>query len=83
VRGERAREQIYSETAKYAALASNAHLKIGDFTEDGEHAFVDTGRLMEVLRAAGYDGPVVLELYGRGDPAEPCGKGVQLLRRYV
>ena len=83
VRSERSREQIYSETEKYAPLASNAHLKIGDFTEDGEHAFVDTARLMEILRQAGYDGPMVLELYGRGDPAEPCAKGVALLRRHI
>jgi sugar phosphate isomerase/epimerase len=83
VRSERARETVYSETAKYATLASNAHLKIGDFTEEGEHAFVDTRRLIEVLRTAGYDGPIALELYGRGDPAEPCRKGVELLRRYT
>jgi len=83
VRSERAREQIYSETEKYAPLAANAHLKIGDFTDDGEHAFVDTARLIEILRQAGYDGPIVLELYGRGDPAEPCRKGVELLRRYI
>ena len=43
VRGERAREAIYTETARIAPLAANAHLKVGDYTDDGEHAFLDAG----------------------------------------
>ncbi|MHC4788924.1 MAG: sugar phosphate isomerase/epimerase family protein, partial [Planctomycetota bacterium] len=35
VRGERARERIYSETEKFAQLMANAHLKIADFTDAG------------------------------------------------
>ncbi len=84
VRGERAREAIYTETAKIAPLAGNAHLKVGDFTDDGEHAFLDTKRLLGILRDAGYDGHVVLEVYGPAEqPADTCAAGIALLRKYM
>jgi len=83
-RGEREREAIYTETAKIAPLASNAHLKIGDFTDDGEHAFLDVGRIHDIYRQAGYDGHVVLEVYGEAENcAEICAKGIALLRRHL
>jgi len=82
-RSDRSREQIYSETEKVAPLASNAHLKIGDFAEDGEHAFVDVRRLVDILRSAGYDEHIVLEVYGDSDPAEACAKGIALLRKVI
>lgn len=81
--GEKALETMYKETAKVAPLASNAHLKVADFNEDGEHAYVDTSRIVDILDRAGYDGHIVLEYYGRDDCVEACAKGVQLLRRYV
>jgi sugar phosphate isomerase/epimerase len=81
---ERKREAIYTETARIAPLASNAHLKVADFTDDGEHAFLDTRRIMDIFRQAGYDGHVVLEIYGPGeDPAATSAKGLALLRRYM
>jgi len=84
VRGERAREAIYTETAKIAPLAANAHLKVGDFTEDGEHAYVDVARLHAIYREARYDGHVVLEVYGDADQAvDVCEKGIALLRKYM
>lgn len=84
VRSERAREGIYTETAKIAPLAANAHLKVGEFTADGEQAFVDTGRLLKILRDAGYDGHVVLEVYGdAANAAEICAKGLALLRKHM
>ena len=84
VRGERAREAIYTETAKIAPLAANAHLKVGDFTEDGEHAYVDVARLHAIYREAGYDGHVVLEVYGDADQAvDVCEKGIALLRKHM
>jgi sugar phosphate isomerase/epimerase len=82
-RNEKTREAIYSETERIAALASNAHLKVGDFKPDGEHAYADVKRILDILRKAGYDGHVVLEVYGPGDDApEICSKGLALLRRY-
>jgi sugar phosphate isomerase/epimerase len=81
VRGERAREAIYSETSKFAPGMANAHLKVADFKENGDHAYVDVPRLLDIFREAGYDGHLVLEYYGQDDPAEPCAKGVALLRR--
>jgi sugar phosphate isomerase/epimerase len=83
VRGSRSREQIYAETEKYARLMSNAHLKIAEFTQDGNHAHVDVARLLDIFRKAGYDGHVVLEYYAQEDPAEPCAKGVALLRKLL
>jgi sugar phosphate isomerase/epimerase len=83
VRSERAREAIYAETEKVAPLMANFHLKVADFTDDGDHAYVDVERLLDILLGVGYDGHVVLEYYGRDDPQEPCRKGVGLLRRLL
>lgn len=83
IRGERAREKIYSETTRYAPGMANAHLKIADFTENGDHAYVDVPRLIDIFREVGYDGHVVLEYYGQDDPAEPVAKGIALLRRIL
>jgi len=82
-RGQRAREAVYTETAKIAPLMANAHLKIAEFAPDGSHAHADVPRLLEIFRKAGYDSHVVLEYYAQGDPAEPCAKGVALLRRLL
>ncbi len=82
VRGDRAKEAIYTETARVMPLAASTHLKIGDFTPDGDHAHVDMPRLMGLLTDAGFDGHVVLEVYD-GDRREACAKGVALLRKYM
>jgi sugar phosphate isomerase/epimerase len=83
VRSDRTREAIYTETEKVAPLAANAHLKIGDFADDGEHAFVDVARTMDIYRAAGYDGHVVLEVYREPENApDLCARGLALLRRH-
>jgi len=81
VRGERAREQLYRETEKIAPLMANAHLKIAEFTPEGDHAHVNVKRLLDIFSKAGYDGPVVLEYYAQSDPAEPCAKGIALLKK--
>ncbi|HUT00988.1 MAG TPA: sugar phosphate isomerase/epimerase family protein [Phycisphaerae bacterium] len=82
-RDEKECEAIYTETAKVAPFAANSHLKVADFTDDGEHAFLDVGRLLEIYRQAGYDGHVVLEVYGpASDPADTCAKGIALLRKH-
>lgn len=83
LRSERAREKIYAETERFAQLMSNAHIKIAEFTDTGDHAHADVNRLLETFRSAGYDGHVVLEYYGQDDPAEPVAKGVALLRRLL
>ncbi|MFO7957007.1 MAG: sugar phosphate isomerase/epimerase family protein [Candidatus Brocadiia bacterium] len=83
-RSERALEAIYTETERVAPLAANAHLKVGnEFTDNGEHPYVDVERLIEILRAAGYDGHIVLEYYGKDDPADSSERGLALLRRYI
>jgi len=83
-RGEKSREAVYSETAKIAPLAANAHLKIAEFSDDGEHAHVDTSRLIGILAETGYDGHIVLEVYAHRDrPDEICARGLALLRKYL
>lgn len=83
-RSDRDREAIYTETAKIAPLAANAHLKVADFTDDGEHRFVDVGRIHDIYRQAGYDGHVVLEVYGDADNCvDVCAKGLALLRKHM
>jgi sugar phosphate isomerase/epimerase len=84
LRSQRALEAVYSETEKVAPLMANAHLKICDFTPDGEHAYVSAKRLLAIFRkAARYKGHVVLEVNQRPEQArEICAKGLALLRRY-
>ena len=77
------REPIYTETEKVAILACNAHLKIRDFTPDGDHAHLDVPRLLGIYRKAGYNGWLVLEYHGKDDPHEPNAKGVALLKRLL
>lgn len=81
---ERACEAIYTETEKIAPLAANAHIKVGDFDDNGEHAHLDVPRIMGILKDAGYDGHVVMEVYGEhsAKPDETCGKGLEMLRRH-
>jgi len=80
-RSDRAKEAIYTETQKVAPLAGNAHLKVRYFDEDGNHTDLDVPRLLDIMREAGYDGHMVLEYYGRDDPAPACKSGIELLRR--
>lgn len=85
-RSDGAREAIYTETARIAPAAANAHFKVGDFTDDGEHAYVDTARMIDIYRRAGYEGFISLEIYGREHPAHPtevCTKALALLERHL
>ena len=82
-RTEKEREIIYSETEKIAPLMANAHLKIADFTPDGDHKHVDVGRILDIFRGAGYEGHVVLEYYGTDDPVGANARGVALLRKLL
>lgn len=78
-----ARERIYTEAAKIAPMAANAHLKINTFTPDGQAEFVDVARMIEIYRQSGYDGFIVLEYWGDDEPEDPNGKGVVLLRKLL
>jgi len=76
-------EAIYTETEKIAPAMANGHLKISQFAADGEHAFVSVKRLLDLFRAAGYDGHVVLEVDSQPEKApEICAAGLALLRKY-
>ena len=63
-------------------LAASTHLKVGDFTDDGDHAYVDMPRLMALIKDAGFDGHIVIEAYA-GDRRETNAKGLALLRKYM
>lgn len=78
---DRAREVIYTEAEKVASLTANAHLKVNEFDEEGNAKFVDVERLLKIFKAAGYDGHVVLEFYGKENPRESMAKGVAQLKR--
>jgi len=80
-RGERAMEAVYTETQKLMPLAANVHLKVGDFTAEGEHAYVDVPRLIAIFRDAGYDGHIVLEAYGDNDHIQSCVRGLAMMRK--
>jgi sugar phosphate isomerase/epimerase len=85
VRGEKSLEEIYRGTEVIAPLMANAHVKIGAFTDEGEHAFIDIPRMLEIYRKVGYHGPIVLEIYGKPGTfpvEETCRKGIDLLRKY-
>ncbi len=78
-----ARERIYTETEKIAPLAANSHLKINTFDAAGNAEFVDVERILDIYRRTGFDGYIVLEYWGEGEPEEPNAKGVELLRRLL
>ena len=86
VRDKKAREEIYRGTERIAPLMKNAHLKVGDFTETGDHAFMDVPRLLDIYRAVNYDGPIGLEIYGGRSTTFPieetCSRGMALLRAH-
>ncbi|MBN1347326.1 MAG: sugar phosphate isomerase/epimerase [Phycisphaerae bacterium] len=78
-----ARERIYVDTAKIAPMAANSHLKINTFTPDGQVEFVDVARIIDIYRQVGYDGFIVLEYWGDGEPEGPNAQGVELLKRLL
>ncbi len=78
---DKASEAIYTETEKVAPLTANAHLKVNEFDEAGDAKFVDVERLLKIFKAAGYDGHVVLEFYGKENPRDSMAKGVAQLER--
>ncbi len=83
VRSQRAREMIYAETEKFAPHMANGHLKIGEFTDEGDAVGVDVARLLDIFQSVGYDGHIVLECYVADNPDETCAKGIALLRRLL
>lgn len=78
---EKGRERIYQETEKIAPLMGNAHLKMSTFDSQGNAEFVDVARVLKIFKAHGYDGPVVIEYNGQGDPVDSMAKGVSQLKR--
>jgi len=78
---EKGREKIYQETEKIAPLMGNAHLKVSTFDASGNAEFVDVKRALKIFKTAGYDGPVVLEYNGVGDPVDSMAKGVAQLKK--
>ena len=82
-RSETARNNMYPECERIAGLAMNAHIKVDEFTDKGEHPHIDIGRYLDILKKTGYDGHMVIEYYGQGDCALACSQGVKLLKKYI
>ena len=80
---EKSREVIYKETRKVAPLMANAHLKINTFKENGFPEFVDVQRIIDIFNSVNYDGDIVLEYFGDGDPRSSIEKGVHCLKKLV
>jgi sugar phosphate isomerase/epimerase len=82
-RGEPAPEQAYADIEKVMGRASNVHLGISGFTDDGECAYLDMPRIVRILNDACYDEHIVLEVSTDTDPALVCERGVAMLRRHL
>jgi sugar phosphate isomerase/epimerase len=75
---------LYALTERYSPLMANAHLKVAEFTADGEHKHVSVRQIIEIWKRVGYDGHVVLEVASDAERApEICAQGLKLLRKYM
>ncbi len=76
-------EHVFAETRKLMPWASSFHLHVGQFTAEGEHAGIDTARLVALLREFCYAGHIVLEYGGGSDPSTAVRRGVEMMRKYL
>lgn len=80
---ESSREIIYTETKKIAPYMANAHLKINTFDQQGRPEYVDVPRILEIYKNNNYDGDIVLEYFGEGNPMNSVKKGISYLRKVL
>jgi len=78
-------QMVYLETERLAPFTAHAHAKMCDFKDDGEAANMDYNRIIKILKDAGFDGCISMEIYGEGQnkPVESVTKGLALLRKYI
>ncbi|MBX3437861.1 MAG: sugar phosphate isomerase/epimerase [Planctomycetaceae bacterium] len=73
----------YAALEMIAPYAINAQLKVSIHPAGGERQRADLGRMIEILRSAGYRGYVVLEYEEREDPREAVPPLLKELRSLV
>lgn len=62
---------IYAAVARLAPYAALVHAKTHGFDADGQPVYLDVARALQIVRDAGYRGPISLEYEGNeGDPWE-------------
>ena len=72
----------YSETQKLAPYAYHVHAKTHNFGPDGEETEVDYGRVLGMMKEAGYRGAVSIEFEGPGDQIEGVKKTRDLILKH-
>ncbi|MCD6301994.1 MAG: sugar phosphate isomerase/epimerase [Anaerolineae bacterium] len=73
------RRQVLDAAARYLPGAGNLHIKIDTFT-DGRPDKVPMDEIVAVAKASHYDGWIVLEYCGQGDPRPVHAEAVPYLR---
>jgi sugar phosphate isomerase/epimerase len=72
----------YADLAKIAPYAVNAQLKV-DLYPNGQHEPADMGRMIKILKDAGYRGYIVLEYEAKPDPFEAIPPILKQLRELI
>jgi sugar phosphate isomerase/epimerase len=72
----------YADLAKIAPYAINAQLKV-DLYPNGQHEPADMGRMIQILKDAGYRGYIVLEYEAMPDPFEAIPPILKKLRELI
>jgi sugar phosphate isomerase/epimerase len=72
----------YSELKQIAPYSVNAQIKV-DMTLDGKHEPTDLGRVLSILREAGYSGWVALEYESKDEPLEAIPRYLEQLRKLI
>lgn len=72
----------YADLAKIAPYAVNAQLKV-DIYPNGQHEPADMGRMIKILKDAGYRGYIVLEYEAKPDPFEAIPPILKKMRELI
>ncbi len=72
----------YDGIEKVMPWAVVVHAKMHEFDEMGEEAHMDIGRCLDITRAAGYDGDLLIEYEGKEADKTGVPKAIKLMRRH-
>jgi sugar phosphate isomerase/epimerase len=72
----------YEEIAAVAPYAIVTHIKINEFSADGEAVDYDLPKVLGMLKKHHYKGPLSIEYEGKGDPVEGVRKTRALILKY-
>jgi sugar phosphate isomerase/epimerase len=77
------KELVYENIAKLGSAIKIIHAKTYEFDENGEETQLDFKRIIEGLKAVGFDGYYSIEFEGKGDAREGVKSTVALLQKYL